>query len=176
MTDGTIEERDGTYLFRYERDLSHPIERVWQAITDPDEIASWMGSRPEIDLHPGGCYVTHHGNGVTVVDRVERVEPPHLFQHTFWLEVNPSARVTWELTATATGCHLTLTHRMSQADVEAAANSVAKGGSLALILSRNAAGWHQLLDKLDARLDGRERSWSDKEHQKLLIRYAAMLD
>jgi uncharacterized protein YndB with AHSA1/START domain len=176
MTDGTIEERDGTYVFRYERDLPHSVERVWQAITDPDEIAIWTGSRPEIELHPGGRYVTHHGNGMTVIDRVERVEPPHLFQHTFWIEVNPSALVTWELSPTDTGCHLTLTHRMSQADIEAAANSVAKGDSFALILARNAAGWHQLLDKLEARLGGRDRPWTDEEHQKLLARYAAMVD
>jgi uncharacterized protein YndB with AHSA1/START domain len=176
MKDGTVEEHDGIYLFRYERDLPHSIERAWQSITDPDEIASWMGSRPEIELYPGGRYVTHHGNGMTVVDRVERVEPPRLFQHTFWLEVNPSALVTWELSPTATGCRLILTHRLSHADIDAASKSVAKGDSLALILSRNAAGWHQLLDKLEARLAGRERLWSDHEHQKLLARYAAMID
>jgi uncharacterized protein YndB with AHSA1/START domain len=176
MMDGTIEAQDGNYIFRYERELPHPIERVWQAITDPAEIAIWMGARPEIDLHPGGRYVTHHGNGMTVVDRIERVEPPRLFQHTFWLELNPSALVTWELSPTATGCRLTLTHRMTHADVKAAANSVAKGDSLALILSRNAAGWHQLLDKLEARLAGQERPSSGDEHRELLERYAAMIE
>ena len=133
MTDGSIEAQDGTYIFRYERELPDPIERVWLAITDADEIASWTGGRPEIDLHPGGRYVSHHGNGMTVVDRVERVEPPRVFEHTFWLEVNPSPLVTWELSPSGTGCRLTLTHRMSHADVEAAANSVAKGDSLALM-------------------------------------------
>jgi hypothetical protein len=53
---------------------------------------------------------------------------------------------------------------------------VAKGDSLALILSRNAAGWHQLLDKLEARLAGQERPSTGDEHQKLLARYAAMID
>jgi len=176
MMDGTIEERDGSYFFRYERDLPYPIERVWRSITDPDEIANWTGSRPEIDLQPGGRYVSHHGNGMTVVDRIERIDAPYLLEHTFWFEVNSSALVTWELRPTAIGCHLTLTHRISHTDIEVAANSVAKGDSFALILSRNGAGWHQLLDKLEARLAGDERPWSNEEHQNLLARYAAMVD
>ncbi|HVX29200.1 MAG TPA: SRPBCC family protein [Nitrolancea sp.] len=175
MTDGTIEEHDGIYTFRYEREFPQPIERVWRAITDPAEIEAWTGSRPEIDLRPGGRYVTHHGNGMTVVDRVERVEPPHLLQHTFWLDVNPSALVTWELSPTEHGCRLTLTHKLSRADVEAAANSVAQGDSVTLILSRNAAGWHQLLNKLAARLAGRDGTCSDEGHQALLARYAKLV-
>jgi uncharacterized protein YndB with AHSA1/START domain len=176
MSDGTIEKQDGTSIFRYERDLPDPIERVWQAITDPDEIAAWTGNRPVIDLRPGGQFVTHHGEGMTVVDRVERVEPPHLFQHTFWHDLNPSALVTWELSSGAPGCHLRLTHRLSLADIEAAANSIAKGDSVAVIIARNAAGWHQLLDNLEANLTGRDRPWTDEGRQKLLERYAAMLD
>jgi uncharacterized protein YndB with AHSA1/START domain len=29
-------------------------ERVWQAITDPRELAQWFGHAAEIDLRPGG--------------------------------------------------------------------------------------------------------------------------
>jgi uncharacterized protein YndB with AHSA1/START domain len=176
MTDGTIEVRDGTYTFRFERDLPYPIERAWRAITDPYEISTWMGGRPDIELVRGGRYVIHHENGMTFVDRVVRVEPPHLFQHTFWVDINPSALVTWELTPTDAGCHLTLIHRMGQEDIDTAMKSVAQGDSLTLILSRNAAGWHQLLDKLESRLAGSDRPSSDEAHQDLLARYAAMVD
>jgi uncharacterized protein YndB with AHSA1/START domain len=174
MSDGTIEKHDSDYIFRFERDFPEQIERVWQAITLPEEIEGWIGARPELDLVPGGRYVTHHGNGMTVVDRVEQVDPPRLFQHTFWQEVNPSALVTWELRPIDAGCHLTLAHRMSQSDIEQAAKLVASGDSVVVILSRNAAGWHQLLDKLDARLTGRARVWSDEQRQCLIERYAAM--
>jgi uncharacterized protein YndB with AHSA1/START domain len=175
MTDGTIEQCDDIVTFRYERDLRYPIDAVWQSITDPEEIERWMGTRPEIDLKPGGRYISHHGTGDKVVDRVERVEPPYLFEHTFWVEVNPSALVTWELTPTDDGCRLVLTHTLSMEDVKSAAESVARGDSVSLILSRNAAGWHQLLNKLGATLDGHDAPWSDEAHGALLDKYGALL-
>jgi uncharacterized protein YndB with AHSA1/START domain len=175
MTDGTIEQRGDMVIFRYERDLRHPIEVVWQSITDPEEIERWMGTRPEIDLQPGGRYISHHGTGDTVVDRVVRLEPPRLFEHTFWVHVNPTALVTWELTPTDDGCRLVLTHILSMDDVRYTAESVARGDSIALILSRNAAGWHQLLDKLEAKLEGHDAPWSDESHRALLDKYAALL-
>ena len=39
-----------------ERDLvlSQPVERVWRALTDPKELASWFPDRVELDVRPGG--------------------------------------------------------------------------------------------------------------------------
>jgi len=34
--------------------LDAPVERVWRAITDPVELASWFGDEAEVDLRPGG--------------------------------------------------------------------------------------------------------------------------
>src|SRR5437764_10466565 len=88
MSDGTIEQAGGMVTFRYERHLAHPVETVWRAITDPAEIEAWTGSRVEIDLAPGGQYVFHHQGGQRVADRVVRVAPPVLFDHTLWADVN----------------------------------------------------------------------------------------
>jgi hypothetical protein len=60
-------------------------------------------------------------------------------------------------------------------DVRDTAASVALGDSIGLILSRNAAGWHQLLDKLESKLDGRVAPWSGETHNALLETYATML-
>ncbi len=34
--------------------LPAPIERVWDAVTDPIELSMWFGDIAEIDLRPGG--------------------------------------------------------------------------------------------------------------------------
>jgi uncharacterized protein YndB with AHSA1/START domain len=154
MNEGTIDRRDGRVTFHYERRLRHPIEVVWQAITDPAEIEHWTDNRPEIDLRPNGEYVSYHRDGDRVVDRILRLEPPWLFEHTFWVHVNPSAVVTWELSSVDDGCQLVITHSLSLDDVRRAAETVARGDDLTFILSRNGAGWHRLLDKLAQCLDG----------------------
>lgn len=179
-TEGTIEQHEGRVTFRYQRLFNHSIEKVWRAITDPDELARWLGTKPELDLRVGGQYVLVHtspdGSKVQrVEDKVVRLEPPRLFEHTFWLEVNPSALVTWELTPTDEGTRLDLTHALDRADLAAAA-TIGGGEDIVTVISRNAAGWHQLLDRITALLDGGGRPWSQSAHQDLQQRYAAMVD
>ena len=175
MSDGTIEQRDGRVTFRYERRLHHPIAVVWKAITDPFEIERWTGVRPEIDLKPGGQYVSYHRGGDRVVDRILRLDPPRLFEHTFWVHVNPTAVVTWELSPIEGGCLLRLTHSLGMEDLRTATATVARGDDFTMILSRNGAGWHRLLDKLQASLDGTSDTWSEEDQKRLQDRYAAML-
>jgi uncharacterized protein YndB with AHSA1/START domain len=175
VSDGTIEQKEGRVTFRYERRLNHPIGEVWQAITDPTAMEPWLGNRPEIELKPGGEYVSYHRSGDRVADRVLRIGPPRLFEHTYWVQVNPTAVVTWELSPTEEGCRLTLTHSLAMEDVRTAAATVAQGDAISVILSRNAAGWHRLLDKLAASLDGRSTEWSAQDQQALQERYAGLL-
>jgi uncharacterized protein YndB with AHSA1/START domain len=155
--------------------LRHPIDAVWRAITDPAHNEAWFGGRLEIELKPGGAFISYHRGGIRVVDRVVRIEPPRLLEHTFWVDVNPSALVTWELRPSDGGCLLILTHALSLDDLRAAAASVAAGDDLTTILSRNGAGWHHLLDMLEAALDGRTLEWSDADQRALQERYAATL-
>ncbi|HLZ69361.1 MAG TPA: SRPBCC family protein [Dehalococcoidia bacterium] len=175
MSDGTIEQTGERVTFRFERRLSHAIDTVWKAITDPAELERWLGQRPEIELRPGGRYVSYHGSGDRVVDRVLRIEPPTLFEHTFWEQVNPTAVVTWRLSPIADGCLLVLTHSLGMADIRGAAATVARGDDYTLIISRNGAGWHRLLDKLEAALAGHSMEWSEQAQKALQERYAAML-
>lgn len=184
MTDdprtGTVEQRDGRVTFRYQRLLPYAVDTVWRAITDPDQLAHWLGSRPEIDLRPGGEYVTVHTSPDgqrtdRVVDTVVRLDPPRVFQHTFWAKVNPSALVTWELTPVEEGTRLDLTHAVDLADIEAVASDAPNGADIVTVLSRNAAGWHRLLDKLTAALDGSDPSWSPENQRALQQRYAELL-
>jgi uncharacterized protein YndB with AHSA1/START domain len=165
-TEGTI-DRDGEYVvFRCERTLPLPVPRVWAALTEPALIERWLGRRPELDLRPGGAYVVEHGNGMRVTDRVLRADPPTLFEHTFWESVNPDATVTWELAEDGdggtgdgagggvgtSGSRLTLTHKLSDADLDNAASTVAASADRGVIIARNAEGWRRVLDKLAASL------------------------
>jgi uncharacterized protein YndB with AHSA1/START domain len=172
MSDGTIERTENRVTFRYERRLRHPVSVVWKAITDPEQVAAWFGARVEIDLKPGGHYISYHPGDVRVVDRIVRLDAPTLLEHTFWAEVNPDALVTWELHPSEEGCVLVLSHSLSIADIEAARTRF--GDDPTLILSRNAAGWHHLLDKLGASLDSTPLDWSEQAQKALQARYAAM--
>lgn len=175
MTDGTIERDGQVVVFRYIRRIPHPVERVWAAINQPAEIERWTGNRPEIDLRDGGEYVSFHGDGMRVVDKVLRVESPSLFEHTYWVQTNPDARVTWELSRTDDGCLLRLTHRLSEADIANATATVASGADFALVVSGNAAGWHRLLDRLEQILDGRQENWTPEDQKALRAQYAELI-
>jgi uncharacterized protein YndB with AHSA1/START domain len=148
----TVQRTDGRIVLRYERVLAHPVDDVWRAITVPDEIHAWWGTRPEIDLRVGGDYVSFHATGDRVVDRIVRLEPPHVFAHTFWQHLNPEAIVTYELTPTDGGTLLVLTHEMTESDVRNAAEAMSWDGDIYELMSRTAAGWPRLLTALQQSL------------------------
>ncbi|WP_086819362.1 SRPBCC domain-containing protein [Allokutzneria sp. NRRL B-24872] len=61
---------------RIERELviNAPVEKVWSAITESDQIVKWLGDFAEIDLKPGGRLVfgwAEHGRFNAVIDEVE---------------------------------------------------------------------------------------------------------
>jgi uncharacterized protein YndB with AHSA1/START domain len=143
--DGTVTARDGRHILRYERWLAHPAERVWAALTQPEQIAAWLADA-DIDLREGGTVElrwlnTNNEGGKTVArGTVTRCEPPR------WLEFDTDVhgRLRWQLTPLADGCRLLFT-----ADV---AFPVAM---LTLVL----AGWHTHLDFLAEALDGARVDW-----------------
>lgn len=59
--------------------LPAPRERVWRAITDPDELAQWFPEKVELDLRPGGDgQFTWQEHGAYAV-QVVAFEPPTYF-------------------------------------------------------------------------------------------------
>jgi len=69
-------------------------ERIFEALTNPDQRVKWWGSRPfqathmESDLRPGGQWmmrgVSMGGKPFSVVGKYQSVEPPRLLAFT-WL-------------------------------------------------------------------------------------------
>ena len=110
--DGTLLHRDGTYILRYERRLRHPLDRVWAAITEPAQIAEWLGEA-DLELVDGGSVELRWLNAKDDGDRyaaiargrVSALDPPHLLE----LDTDVHGVLRWELREEADGTGLTFT-------------------------------------------------------------------
>ena len=99
--------------------IDAPIERVWYALTTPDEIERWFfGVRTESEWRAGSPIV-HRGEyqGRPYEDKGEivEIEPPKLLVHTHWSDMSgvPDEpehyqRVTWSLEERDGGTLLTV--------------------------------------------------------------------
>ncbi|WP_033318987.1 SRPBCC family protein [Streptomyces yerevanensis] len=68
---------DGRPAVRFTRTYNHPIDRVWQFVTDADELAHWFPSRAEIELRVGGTIkFSDDPNTVDSTGRVLAVDAP----------------------------------------------------------------------------------------------------
>lgn len=117
------------------RELRHPPERVWQALTDPAHLSAWAPFEADRDLGAAGP-VTLSTVGVPApqvsASTVKRAEVPRLLEYTWG-----GNDLRWELEPLGGGTRLTLWHDIDR-------RFVAWG----------AAGWHVCLDVLDRRLAG----------------------
>lgn len=95
--------------------ISAPQERVWDALTAPEELARWFGDSAEIDLRPGGAArFGWEGYGDSFHAVVETVEPPTRFAYRWAVESDtplsdgPSTLVEFTLEPTGDGTLLRL--------------------------------------------------------------------
>jgi len=160
MTDGTLERTEGGARLRFERSFAHPVERVWDAITRPEELAEWFlpfDAEIELDLVEGGSYVMRMADPDSTVMSftVLRVEPPRLFEHTSL----DDGTMRWELEPSGDGCRLVMTQTMSSYE-RAAENHYA-------------SGMHHSLERLGLALDGNPAEWSWPRWEELRDQYVA---
>ena len=106
-----------TEVVRREVSISSPPERVWEALTDPAQLAAWFGGRVEIEPRPGGP-VRFFGPGrAERRGLVEEVDAPHrlIFR---WRELSgtgigfvagPATTVAFTLQPEGRGTRLVLT-------------------------------------------------------------------
>lgn len=135
-----------------ERHFAAPPERVFQALTDPAELARWWGpenhSVPvcELDVRPGGawrtCMRAPDGGEHCVSGVYREVVPPRRLVYTWsWdSEDGPGDEtlVTLELTARDGGTDLVLTHRGFVSDE---------------LRDKHQGGWGSCFDCLDTYLE-----------------------
>lgn len=129
------------------RFLRHPPARVWDALTDPEQIREWFLTTARGDGRVGGSVDLVTGpNGVHATGRILAWDPPRLYEYEWNVVPGEGAIfggertvVRWELTPHEGGTWLVLTHRD--------------------LTPRTAEVFHlglpTFLDRLEALLDGR---------------------
>ena len=152
VADGTVETRaDGKATIRFERRLAHPIERVWEAITDRDQVRRWWGEL-DADLSPNGRFKLRwlnegdEGEGSGWKGTLTEFEPPRVLEtRGIWGAETDAwgaseALLRFELEPDGDGTILRFTNTLDLPEEFA---------------TKTPAGWHWHLDALAGVLDGR---------------------
>lgn len=106
------------------RDLTHPPERVWAALTRPEQLRQWAPYAPDRDLARVGPATLTMIDGMSdaeLATDVQRAEPPSVLEYRWGDDL-----LTWELSPRGTGTRLTLRQTVSAPDW----------------MPKLAAGWH----------------------------------
>ena len=118
------------------RKLPHSRDKVWQALTDPDELRQWSPFDADGNLGVAGnsvklTTVGAPSQGVTIT-RVKHAEEPSLLVYDWG-----GSDVRWELEAEGDGTRLTLWTSINRR-----------------YIAMGAAGWHVCIDVMDHLLAG----------------------
>jgi uncharacterized protein YndB with AHSA1/START domain len=132
--EAVLQDQQGRAMLRFERRLSHPPDRVWKALTDPDEQRSWHPTPFELEPRKGGAvrYLPEGDVPDMAQGEVTEYEPPRLLAHTWDEDL-----LRWEVRPENRGTLLILTHTFDDRFKAA----------------RDAAGWQLCLDALGSLLD-----------------------
>jgi uncharacterized protein YndB with AHSA1/START domain len=127
-----------------EREIPHPPEKIWRALTQPHLIEEWLMKNDfkPIAGHRFNLRKDPKPDVSIVVDcQVTAIEPNKTLSYT-WAAMGLESVVTWTLTPTGTGTHL----RMEQSGFRPDQQRAYQGAKY---------GWQQYLAKLEQVL-GRE--------------------
>ena len=87
-------------------------EALWNAITEGDALAAWLGDAVDVDLRPGGTGVVIDEH-VTRHLRVDTVEPGRGWSFDWSVDDEPASHVAFEIESTDTGgSRLTITETL----------------------------------------------------------------
>ena len=136
MKDGELLQRHGRWELRFSRELAHPVDKVWTAITSPEGLSAWfpfdvVGPREAgADLR----FVFRAGEGPEFTGSMVEYEPKSVME----LRWEGDETLRLELAEAGSGSVLTLINRFDEIGKAA----------------RDAAGWHACLDVLEGALSG----------------------
>jgi uncharacterized protein YndB with AHSA1/START domain len=115
------------------KDLRHPPEKVWRAITEPAHLREWAPFDASGDLGKVGTVeLTWVGAPASAETRITRADAPTLLEYE-----SGGNTMRWELEGRDGGTHLTLWAVIDRR-----------------FISMGAAGWHIAFDVLQRLLDG----------------------
>ena len=107
-----------------EVEIAAPPEKVFRALTDPEQLRLWWGSQAqyktadwEMDLRPGGrwrCFARNQNTGVEseVAGEVLEIDPPRTFAFTWnpsWAKM-PATVVRYNLVPIPSGTRVSVVH------------------------------------------------------------------
>jgi len=134
---GVLNRFGEQWTVRYRRELGHPPERVWSALTDPEELGRWfptgvvgrwsVGDALDFPF-PGSAFPTMHGT-------VLQVREPRVLEYVWGPDT-----LLFTLEPGGPGTHLEFVVTLEELGKAA----------------RDGAGWHEALDLLETCLDGDE--------------------
>ena len=133
--DGELRAAGDRWQLRFSRTLPHPADKVWRAITEPEHLEAWFPQRIVGDRVTGArLRFEMDQSGIDAFDgEMLRFEPPTLLEFTWGDDV-----LRFELEPVGDHTVLTLLDTFTE---------LGKG-------ARDAAGWHECLDRLEADLRG----------------------
>ncbi|HKU41340.1 MAG TPA: SRPBCC family protein [Polyangiales bacterium] len=130
-------EPDGArWALVFVRELAHPPDKVWRALTDPAQLREWAPFDADRDLSSAGsAQLAMAGAPEPELSAAEvrRAERPHVLEYTWGKDV-----LCWTLEPIASGTRLTLRHSLEDRSW----------------LPKVAAGWHICLDVAERALSG----------------------
>lgn len=108
-----------TEALTFEFDLPHSPEKVWRALTDPALLAEWLLPAVGLKLEPGAAFTFKTepvgGWDGIVQCRIADIDPPRRLSYD-WGVGDMATVVTFTLTPTSSGTHMTLVHSGFRAD------------------------------------------------------------
>lgn len=142
---GTLTFEGDYATLTFERRISHPVQVVWEALTEPEHLARWYLTKAHLDTRVGGSIDYWTGPAqLHVTGKILIWEPSRVFEHEWNVEPQkdlPKGEKTivrWELTPDGEGTLLRFTHRRLTRQT-------------AIVF---AGGMHAFLDRLENELDG----------------------
>ena len=137
---GDLEQAGDRWRLRFTRQLAHPPEKVWRAVTEPGHLDAWFPQRIVGDWTVGAplTFESRAGEFPSFDGEVLAYEPPSLLEFRWGSDV---LRI--EITPESGGCTFVLTDTFGELGQAA----------------RDAAGWHVCLDFLACHLDGSAAPW-----------------
>ena len=132
---GTLTQDGDRWSLTFIRRLAHPREKVWRAVTDPEHLAAWFPQRIEGERRAGAPlrFLTSDDPADGFDGEMLVFDPPSALELAWGAD-----RLRIDLRPDGEGTVLTLVDTFAE---------LGKG-------ARDAAGWHECLDRLGAALDG----------------------
>ncbi|XXF79698.1 SRPBCC family protein [Myxococcaceae bacterium GXIMD 01537] len=134
-TGAEVQKVGETWTLVLVRDLRHPPERVWEALTEPEHLREWAPFDSDRNLGAvGTAKLSTVGAPTPQVSeaRVKRADAPRALEYSWG-----GKDLRWELEPKGGGTRLTLWHNIDRG-----------------FISMGAAGWHICFDVLDRLLAG----------------------